>query len=209
MVWSFDNDYVPEDVLLDYQILGDFADFSKHKLRFGEDITLTGNMTKSGTPSFMYQTNGKVGIVERSKYKDGAWAFLEYFISSKGSYKGEVFQHGFPTNREALMEMAQKSMEEKKEMILQDGSVTKIYGYRAIGDERAVPIHALTQEEVDSVLEVIENIDFTQVSATSSLDGIAPILLEELAPYYNGQKSLEEATQTFNNRIQLMVDEGM
>ena len=107
------------------------------------------------------------------------------------------------------MKMARDAMQEKKEMILQDGSVTKIYGYRAIGDEGAVPIHALTQEEVDSVLEVIENIDFTQVSATSSLDGIAPILREELEPYDNGQKSLEEVTRIFNSRIQLMVNEGM
>ena len=207
-VRSFDSDYVPEDVLLDYQSFRDFVEFSRQKLRFGEDITFIGNVTMAGTPSFMYQSNGKVGIVERSKYKDGAWAFLEYFISSKGSFQGN-FQFGFPTNRKELMKMAGEAMQEKKEMTLSDGSVVKIYGYRALGDVRAVPIHAPTWTEIQSVLEVIENIDFTQVSTTPSLDGLARILREELEPYDNGQKSLEEVTRIFNSRIQLMVSEGM
>ena len=106
------------------------------------------------------------------------------------------------------MEAAKDAMEDRREMVLQDGSVIKVHEVRFIGSER-VPIYPLTQEEVDDVLEVIENMDFTQASTTSSPSGIVGILLEELEPYYNGQKSLAEATRTFNNRIQLMVDEGM
>ena len=203
---SFLGDYVPEDVLLDSDSLSSFYDLDRQKIRFGGDITFIGHVTKAGTPSYEYFSGGEVGIVESSKNKDGAWAFLEYFISSRGSYHGRS-QVGFPTNKEELMKMAKIEMETKG-IVTEDGRLTSL-GVWGIGDDR-IEIHAPTQEDVDTVLDYIDNIDFTQVSSapSSSLDGIVNMLLEDLEPYYLGQKSLEEVTRIFNNRVQLMVDEG-
>lgn len=203
---SFMYDYVPEDVLLAQGTFTGFTEFSYQRARFGGDITLIGLVTMAGTPSYRYQPNGQVGIVERSRYKDGAWDFLEYFISSKGNNrKNLMFGSGFPTNRDALMEMAEADME-VQEIKLANGEVivNDSHGTRSLGNE-LVPLLAATQEEVDIVLEVIENMDFTQASV---LDGIVDVLLEELEPYYNGEKSLEEATRIINNRVQLMVNES-
>ena len=204
---SFLGDYVPADVLLDYELLSDFYHFDRQRLRFGEDITLIGYVTKAGTPVYEYLPRCQVGIVENSKNKDGAWAFLEYLISSKGSYQG-YFQDGFPTNRKELMKMAEAEME-VKEITRPDGSVTTGLGVWGIGDDH-VPMSPATHKDVNTILEVIDSIDFTQVSSSpsSSLDGIVNMLLEDLEPYYLGQKSLEEVTRIFNNRVQLMVDEG-
>lgn len=203
---SFFGDYVPEDVLLEDNQLTSFYDLDYQKVRFGDDITFIGHVTKAGTPSYEYTSYGKVGIVESSKDKDGAWAFLEYYISSAASYHGRS-QIGFPTNQKELMKMAKIEMETKG-IVREDGSLTSL-GAWGIGDDH-VEIHAPTQEDVDTVLDYIDNIDFTQVSSapSSSLDGIVNMLLEDLEPYYLGQKSLEEVTRIFNNRVQLMVDEG-
>ena len=105
--------------------------------------------------------------------------------------------------------MAEAEMVVKEIVTLPDGTELTGLGVWGIGDDR-ISIHAPTQENVDIILDIIDNIDFTQVSSSpsSSLDGIVDILLEELEPYYNGQKSLEEVTRIFNNRMQLMVDEG-
>ena len=197
---SFLNDYVPADVLLDEVPFRGFMEIGRERVRFGEDVTLIGFVTKAQTPSYSYLASDEMGIVDNSKDKDGAWAFLEYFISN---YQGE----GFPTNREALMKMAESAMEVRR-TVKPDGeaSIETQVGTWRLGNE-PVPKYAATQEDVDIILEIIDNIDFSH--ASSSLDEIVSILLEELAPYYNGQKSLEEATRIFNSRVQIIVDEGM
>ena len=206
---------VPEDVLLVQEMVYDFHAPSYQKMRFGEDVTLIGNVTKMGNPSYDYQANDAVSIVERSKYKDGAWAFLEYFIFSRGN----TVENGFPTNRNALMERAEAAMAVREiklsdEEVIIDGEEVIIDDEEIIIDDivgsvnlnnEFVPLHAATQEEVDIVLEVIENIDFTQASSLE----VGSILGDELETYYNGQKSLEEVTQIINNRVQLMVNERL
>ena len=199
-------DYVPADVLLTSEFFTDFYRYDQIRVRFGEDITFMGHVTKDGTPAYEYQPKCEVGIVENSKDKDGAWAFLEYLISSKGSYQG-YFQDGFPTNRNELMKMAEDEGKAKEITTQPDGTVNTGLGYWRIGDD-SYPRYAPTRKVVNTILEVIDNIDFTQVSsAPSSMDGNVHMLLEELEPYYLGQKSLEEVTQIFNNRMQLRVDE--
>lgn len=182
-VWISFGDYVPADVLLVNDSLDDFYSFNLQRARFGEDITIIGHVTKAGTPVYEYLPRCQVGIVENSKNKDGAWAFLEYFISSQGSYQGQL-QFGFPTNRKELMKMVEAEMEVKGIVTLPDGSVNTGLGSFIIGGDR-VPKYAPTQKDVDTILEVIDNIDFTQVSSSpsSSLDGIVAILLEELDPF--------------------------
>ena len=195
--------YVPADVLLDNEIFSDFFEFNYQKTRFGEDVTLIGYVTKTGTPSYNYSTSELVGILERSKHKDGAWAFLEYFLYSRGNN----IERGFPTNRNALMEMAQAAMGKVQEIDMGNGEVyiNNQVGSRFLEDEW-VSLYVPTQEEVDIMLEVIENIDFTQVSSFSE---VVSILMDELELYYNGQKSLEEVTKIINNRVQLLVNERL
>ena len=195
--------YMPADMLLDEQVFPDFNELNYQRMRFGGDVTFIGYVTKMGTPSYNYQANDPVGILEHSKHKDGAWAFLEYFLFNSGNN----VEHGFPTNRNALIEMAQAAMKKVQEIDMGNGEVyiNNPVGSRYL-DNELVPIYAPTQEEVDIMLEAIENIDFTQVS---SFDGVVSILMDELELYYNGQKSLEEVTQIINNRVQLMVNERL
>ena len=62
---------------------------------------------------------------------------------------------------------------------------------------------ALTQEETDAILELIETTD-----TLFQYDGtVMDILMEESLNYYNGQCTAEAAAQYIQNRVQLYLDE--
>jgi hypothetical protein len=67
-----------------------------------------------------------------------------------------------------------------------------------------VDIKPATQEDVDTVKDLINNITAVDGAIT---DDILSIIEEDTASYFAGQKSAEEVAQTIQSRIQIYLSE--
>ncbi len=76
--------------------------------------------------------------------------------------------------------------------------------YSCQSDGFEVNVYAVTKEEADEILHVISQIDGIYEYDASIMD----ILLEEIAPYFAGQKSVDEAAGIIQSRVQLYINEN-
>lgn len=65
-------------------------------------------------------------------------------------------------------------------------------------------MYAVTQKEADSIRQVISRID----GRYEYNDALMEIITEEVAPYFAGQKSVDEAAEVMQNRVQLYMNES-
>ncbi len=65
-----------------------------------------------------------------------------------------------------------------------------------------IDVYAATQEQVDSIKQMIEIAQNTQIDS-KMLD----IIMEEAQSYFDGQKSVEEVSALIQNRIQIYISE--
>mgnify|MGYP006922393457 CR=1 FL=1 len=68
--------------------------------------------------------------------------------------------------------------------------------------EVTIDVYAATQEQVDSIKQMIEIAQNTQIDS-KMLD----IIMEEAQSYFDGQKSVEEVSALIQNRIQIYISE--
>ena len=71
------------------------------------------------------------------------------------------------------------------------------------GDEPMIELYAVTQEQYDTVMELIE-------STTNFLDydqSVLSIITEEAAGYLAGDRSVEEASRLIQSRVSLYIQE--
>lgn len=65
-------------------------------------------------------------------------------------------------------------------------------------------MYAVTQKEADSIRQVISRID----GRYEYNDALMEIITEEVAPYFAGQKSVDEAAEVMQNRVQFYMNES-
>jgi hypothetical protein len=80
------------------------------------------------------------------------------------------------------------------------------FGAQIYDDGWIIEFHALTQEEIDTVLGLVKD---ARPYFSAEEDQVIRIISEEAAAYYSGQKSPEEVTRVIQNRVQLYVNENM
>lgn len=195
-----------------------FEGLLQYEMRFGEDITAIGYPTHDGRVRHTAYVYHSMGITAKSKNKATAWQFVEGFLS-KESQSGLGSTVMLSTQRERLMEMAEKEMlidyalDSKGEISLYQagehaGEPVMNEKGKIYVDGEYIPYYYLTQEQIDAVLEIVENIDFTPKREGVRYDVIS-ILMEELGPYIEGKRSLEESARILQNRVQNLVQENM
>jgi Ser-tRNA(Ala) deacylase AlaX len=70
-------------------------------------------------------------------------------------------------------------------------------------DDVEVQIYAITQEEADSIMELIN----TTTKSNKADDSILEIVQEQAAAYFDGQKSAEEAAKLVQSKANIYVNE--
>ena len=81
--------------------------------------------------------------------------------------------------------------------------ITISSGGMRYGDEPMIELYAVTQEQYDTVMELIE-------STTNFLDydqSVLSIITEEAAGYLAGDRSVEEASRLIQSRVNLYIQE--
>lgn len=157
---------------------------------YGGEGTCIGFPAADGSAGCMLVPYGAYAITMKSDKKDGAWAFIESYLTREDSNSSF-----FPTLKTKLEEKAAASvMANDKNAVMGIAYSDWEYTY-----------HTPTQKEVDLVLALIE-----AAKPVSYGDGneVIKIIKEEAESYYQGQKTVEEAAKVIQSRVQIYVNEN-
>ena len=182
--------YLPEEALLMEGFI-DFQDAVLWEIQCGEEVTLTGFPTADGRGTASLQVEAPLGIVAGAGNREGAWEFLEYYISSS---KDDVeWGNALPTSRSRLQKLMEKAVTQPRNMSY------------VVNDEE-VHAYETPPEMAEKLMEFLETADFTPESGLRNT--VVSIVLEEVEAYYTGDKSLDEVIGIIQNRVQLLLNEN-
>ena len=186
---------------------------------FGGDVTCIGYPTTDGGSGTGLTASQAYAITAKSNLKEGAWEFIEDFLTpeeqSEGGSRRRFGGWGFPNNKARLQAMAEEAVQveyvtDENGEILKDENGEPIVQNVGMGigyeDGWSYDYRIPTQEEVDTILDLIDRA--RPLSVNSSGDEISNIISEEAAPYFQGQKSVDEVTNIIQSRISIYVSEN-
>jgi ABC-type glycerol-3-phosphate transport system substrate-binding protein len=189
-------------VLLQAAVIRTLPFYMMARGQFMEPATYIGYPTADGSPgNKLTFTNGTYGISSQSQCKEGAWAFLEYALS----YQDRSVQ-GFSILKSDFEATAARSL-------LPDGQTdengqTVYWSSHAIYDN-GNSVYFLdcpkpTQVDIDSLRTFIDSATYR--SRTNNV--ILSIIMEEAAPYFAGQKTVDEVAEIIQSRALIYVSEN-
>lgn len=194
MVWD-DSVSLPGQLAADKVIFNDFnmsqvVDYQFNKYVFGEDVTLIGYPGKDDDGVRLVTNGCAMSITEQCEHKDVAWQFAKTFMSEE--YQNSEFAWGIPTTQAGLDNFIYEAQHMEGE-----------HGYS--WDDVEMSITDATDEEVAEFLAIVEKADELQYQDTA----IQKIIEEEVAPYFAGQKSVEEVADIIQSRVDIYLKENM
>lgn len=189
------------EVLFAIAELNEYRAIQEYAGMFGETAACVGFPTPDGQGGHLLFTGDAYGIVAASGHKEGAWKFIEGFLTQEksDSYYGNFLTTSFPALKKVLNEKVEEAIERDgqygsgrfPEQIYQDGSTFQF--------------HALTWEEVNVMLNLVPDAKpYFDVEG----DEIIQIISEEASGYYSGQRGAGDVAALIQNRVQLYVNEN-
>ncbi len=144
--------------------------------------------------------NAALAITCRSAYKEGAWKFLEYYVSREPSLTGTwISLYGIPSKL-SLQEKYLDRLAEK------DGPMSELDVTSGSGDNQVIiKRHPFTEEDRTELRRLI---DGAEPDPADSMSSVIEILVEELDPYFADQKSLEDVMDIIQSRVKLYLTEN-
>lgn len=194
-------------LLLYTDSISNYNDIQVAEAMFNEPVTYIGFPTADGSVGCVMNASGAYGILSKSKQKEGAWEFIESYLSREDN----MFSWGFPTNKEKLEEGIADAMkveyltDEDGEIVKDENGEPIITGMGGFGyDDWEYTYHPCTEEEMATLRELID----VAAPMPASDNEVLTIIQEEAAPYYKGQKSLDEVVSTIQSRVSMYVGEN-
>lgn len=187
--------------------LNDFDNIYYTFAALDHDIRFVGFPREDGSSGSAFTASVTLCITTACKDKAGAWAFIRSTLSEE--YQKNLWN--FPILRSAFDAMAGKAMTQEyqtdangSQVLDENGDPIPISsGGMSYGDEPMIELYAVTQEQYDTVMELIE-------STTNFLDydqSVLSIITEEAAGYLAGDRSVEEASRLIQSRVNLYIQE--
>lgn len=175
------------EVLLANLYMNEFLDVQPYTEIFEYEYTCIGYPNEGGIGCECIPED-VMAISSQSECKEGAWEFLEYFYQ----YTKSSLPH-FSCLKSTLEESARDS--------LQSDSSFKRTG--TFSDGVQYTYRNPTEEEVDLIFELIDGMQLTEMDID-----VFFIIKEEVAAYFEGQKSVEAVAEIIQNRVQIYVEEN-
>lgn len=178
-----------------------------------EDVTYIGYPTADGSCGSAFSGQDTLAISSQSDCKEGAWMFIESLLTE--DYQTGMFSWGMPTLKSAYDAQLKDAMRKQYEMdeegnILLDeegNPIESSQGGMSYGDGWSVDYYAVTQEEADQIEELIANTQ--RVINYNYASEVYKIIEEEAAPYFAGQKPLDEVVDIIQSRVDIYISENM
>ena len=193
MVWddsiSLPASLAADEVIFNSTSISQMPDWQFQKFVFGEAVTMLG-YGNEGDGIKLMQNGCALTITEQCEYKDVAWDFLKTFVSEEAQTSGLMW--GIPVTQTGLDNFIYEA---------QHMEGTHGYGW----DDVNVEITSATDEEVEEFLAIFEKADEVSTNDTA----IGAIIEEEIAPYFAGEKSVDEVANIIQSRVSIYLKENM
>lgn len=194
MIWD-DSVTLPGQLAADKVIfynvgMSQVTDYQFNKYVFGEDITMIGYPGKDDDGVRLVTYGCAMAITEQCEHKDVAWQFAKTFISEE--YLTGIHAWGIPTTQAGLDNFIYEAQHMEGE-----------HGYS--WDDVEMSITSASDEEVAEFLAIVVKADELQYQDTA----IQKIIEEEVAPYFEGQKSVDEVADIIQSRVDIYLKENM
>ena len=190
-----------------------FTDYIWELYAIRDKITFTGYPTEDAAPGNSFYIITPMAISSVTKYPDAAWDFVSTMIrqtneDAESMYAFPISQEAFDKKMTAVL-TEQYQLDENGEQVDwdEDGEPDKmsIGSYEVVenGESTWQEVYALTQEDVDQILSVINN-------TTSVYDydqEILSIVTDEAAAYFAGDKDVATTANMIQSRVNLYVQE--
>ncbi len=184
-------------------------DYQFETALFQEPITAIGFPSSRSTGVLVVGYDA-VCISQTSPNKEAAWSFIETMLA-KEAMESKDLPYGIPVRISAF----EKELAEKMEPIYrydgngevlldENGKPKEKSQYGVCFDDMMIELYAVTQEEADGIRQIISRID----GIYDENNILMQIILEEVDSYFAGQKSVDEAADIIQNRVQLYLNES-
>ena len=179
-----------------------------------DKITFTGYPTEDGSGS-SFGLQMPMAISSVTKYPDAAWAFVCSIIKKMNTIDENNYYYGFPISQAAFdAEMTdimteQYQLDENGEQVDWDGdgepdkAIRGSYETMENGETVYKDVYALTQEDIDQILGVINSTRSVYDYDQEILD----IITDEVAAYFAGDKDVQTTANMIQSRVNLYVQE--
>lgn len=166
------------------------------------DKMLNGHLVFKGFPSdsgngHVFSPNTALSITSKCKDKDAAWQFVRTLLTEE--YQKERMYWGLPTNQAVFDDIIEEAMTPQYD---ENGAEISQGGW-GMSDGTTIEIYAMTQEEVDKFMELINAAGMTM----SYDESLMTIIQEEVAPFFAGQKSAADTASVIQSRVNIYVNE--
>ena len=190
-----------------------FEDYIYNIYPVKDKVTFVGYPSESGEPGNSFYIQCPMAISSVTKYPDAAWDFVSTMIrqtneDAESMYAFPISQEAFDKKMTAVM-TEQYQLDENGEQVDwdEDGEPDKmsIGSYEVVenGESTWQQVYALTQEDIDQILSVIN-------SATGIVDyddEILSIVSDEVSAYFAGDKDVQTTANMIQSRVNLYVQE--
>ena len=190
-----------------------FEDYIYNIYPVKDKVTFVGYPSESGEPGNSFYIQCPMAISSVTKYPDAAWDFVSSMIKktnedAESMYAFPISQEAFDKKMTSVM-TEQYQLDENGEQVDWDGDgepdKMSIGSYEVVenGESTWQQVYALTQEDVDQILSVIN-------SATGIVDyddEILSIVSDEVSAYFAGDKDVQTTANMIQSRVNLYVQE--
>ena len=190
-----------------------FEDYIYNIYPVKDKVTFVGYPSESGEPGNSFYIQCPMAISSVTKYPDAAWDFVSTMIrqtneDAESMYAFPISQEAFDKKMTAVM-TEQYQLDKNGEQVDwdEDGEPDKmcIGTYEVVenGESTWQEVYALTQEDIDQILSVIN-------SATGIVDyddEILSIVSDEVSAYFAGDKDVQTTANMIQSRVNLYVQE--
>ncbi len=152
-----------------------------------EPFTVIGYPTGSGK-GVKINSSYRYCINSSSQYKEAAWQFIE--LSLGDNYQLNFMNDGLPT-KQALFDQELKN------------APSAMTGLTMGWDDMQMEIGGFTEEDAKIMKDMLARVDGSIYYDAEIMD----IIKEEAAPYYDGQKSVDEVCDIIQSRVSMYVNE--
>lgn len=198
-----------ETVLLERAYVSSVNQIQLEEAKFGEDVTFIGFPITDGSVGCSVYSGPRYGISVKAKNKDGAWAFIESYLTNAAQ---EEYNWSLPANKVQFEEMMHRQLnpeyvldDEGNPILNENGEPATTAGSSTtwVGDWEYT-YHTPTAEEAETLRKLI-----AAARPVDTLDTeILSIVLEESSAFFSGQKSVDEVVNIIQNRVQIYISEN-
>lgn len=180
--------------ILQWAYIRDFEDFRRWEIQFNPnkiDYTYIGFPGIGGNGALIQSNGLSFAITSQSKYKDGAWQFIRYYLGEE--YQTSVGLHvsaaQFPVKLSVLEQQAE--------------NVTKPISADGRDEDGVFMVPGLSEARADELVAYLKSLN-----QTGRMDWeVYNIVIEEAGAYFAGQKTVQDVAKTIQGRVWIYLAE--